>query len=102
MTTTPPIRPSPLHTPPHHHHHRLLIQTHIHIATLQLIAALLLTLMLLWHISTVTLVENYQMPEWWVHDFLAEHASGWRVGVWAAACVFVRSLGGGLGGVLGE
>jgi hypothetical protein len=45
--------------------------------------------MLLWHISTITLVENYMMPEWWVAQFLAEHANGWRVGVWAGVGVLV-------------
>lgn len=68
-----------------------LIKAYIHIHTLQFIAALLLTLMLLWHISTITLVENYQMPEWWVRDFLAEHANGWRVGVWGVVGVFVST-----------
>ncbi|KAJ4984739.1 hypothetical protein SVAN01_09776 [Stagonosporopsis vannaccii] len=75
------------HSRPIPHPH--LVHTHIHIHTLQLIAALLLTLMLLWHISTITLVENYEMPEWWVRDFLAEHAKGWRLGVWGAVGVFV-------------
>lgn len=70
---------------PHHH----LAKAHIHIYTVQLIISLLLTLMLLWHISTITLVENYQMPDWWVREFLAEHAKGWRVGVWGVVVVFV-------------
>lgn len=62
--------------------YQLILTTNIYISTLTLITALLLTLMLLWHISTITLVENYMMPEWWVKRFLAEHANGWRVGVW--------------------
>lgn len=66
-----------------------ILTANIYISTLQLIAALLLTLMLLWHISTVTLVENYQMPPWWVKLFMAELASGWRVGVWAVVVVLV-------------
>ncbi|KAF9690645.1 hypothetical protein EKO04_011284 [Ascochyta lentis] len=69
------------------YHHFL--TSSIHIATLQILASLLLTLMLLWHISTTTLVENYQMPRWWVDDFLAELASAWRVGVWVGVGVLV-------------
>lgn len=68
--------------------HTILAAT-IHITSLQFIAALLLTLMLLWHISTVSLVENYQMPAWWVRAFLAKHASGWRMGVWTVVGVLV-------------
>ena len=71
--------------------HRILT-VNIHICTLQLIAALLLTLMLLWHISTITLVENYKMPAWWVKCFLAKHANGWRVGVWTVVGVFVSPI----------
>ncbi|UPX11888.1 pre-mRNA-splicing factor 8 [Ascochyta rabiei] len=70
-------------------HPRHILTIAIHLATLQLIAALLLTLMLLWHISTTTLVENYRMPQWWVDLFLAEHASAWRVGVWVGVGVLV-------------
>lgn len=66
-----------------------IITVHIHVATLTLIAALLLALMLLWHISTITLVENYYMPQWWVKAFLAEHANGWRVAVWVLVGVLV-------------
>ncbi|KAF1352766.1 hypothetical protein EJ07DRAFT_158998 [Lizonia empirigonia] len=68
--------------------HRILT-ANIHISAAILIAALLLMLMLLWHISTITLVENYMMPEWWVKAFLAEHANGWRVGVWVLVGVLV-------------
>lgn len=64
----------------------------IYISILQLITALLLTLMLLWHISTVSLVENYMMPAWWVEEFLATHANGWRVGVWTIVSALVSSM----------
>lgn len=67
----------------------LILKAHTHCATLQLIAALLLTLMLLWHISTVSLVEKYQMPGWWVRAFLARHASAWQVGLWSVVGVLV-------------
>jgi hypothetical protein len=45
--------------------------------------------MLLWHISTVSLVENYQMPPLWVQKFLAEHANEWKVFVWSATSALV-------------
>ncbi|KAJ8109388.1 hypothetical protein OPT61_g7494 [Boeremia exigua] len=32
------------------------------------------------------------MPRWWVRDFLAEHASGWRVSAWAIVGTFVSGL----------
>ncbi|KAJ4368557.1 pre-mRNA-splicing factor 8 [Didymella sp. IMI 355093] len=60
-----------------------ILTANIYISTFQFLAALLLTLMLLWHISTVTLVEDYGMPDWWREDFLAELSKGWCTGVWA-------------------
>lgn len=65
------------------------LTANIYISTLQLITALLLTLMLLWHISTVTLIENYRMPPWWVKLFVAELPTGWRVAVWAVVMILV-------------
>lgn len=88
----PSTSPLPPKTSPREH----LLATNIHISTLQFIAALLLTLMLLWHISTVSLVENYQMPLLWVQKFLAEHANEWKVFVWGATSALV-SGGGALG-----
>lgn len=61
----------------------------MHISTLQFVAALLLTLMLLWHISTVTLVEKYYMPQWWHDDFMAELQEGWRTAVWVVVLSMV-------------
>lgn len=66
-----------------------ILKTQVHIATLELIAALLLLLVLLWHISTVSLVENHMMPDWWVKTFVHEHVDGWRIGVWVGAGVLV-------------
>jgi hypothetical protein len=66
-----------------------ILTANIYISTFQFLAALLLTLMLLWHISTVTLVENYGMPDWWEEDFLAELSRGWRTGVWAVVLFVV-------------
>lgn len=68
-----------------------ILAAHMLILTLQCIAALLLALMLLWHISTLTMVGHYQMPPWWEARFVGELASGWRVGVWV--CVGVGVLG---------
>lgn len=83
MSPTHVLRPS--HTTARHR----IFTANVHISAATLIAAPLLMLMLLWHISTITLVENYMMPEWWVKAFLAEHANGWRVGVWVLVGVLV-------------
>ncbi|KAF3003197.1 pre-mRNA-splicing factor 8 [Curvularia kusanoi] len=82
--TTPPCPILPISISSHSQtsSHERILTLNIYISIFQLIAALLLTLMLLWHISTVSLVENYMMPAWWVEEFLATHANGWRVGVW--------------------
>lgn len=85
-----PSPPTPPKASPRAH----LLKTNIHISTLQLITALLLTLMLLWHISTVSLVENYLLPAPWVQQFLAEHASEWKVFVWGATSALVSAQGG--------
>jgi hypothetical protein len=61
----------------------------IYISTLQFIAALLLLLMLLWHISTVSLVKKYYMPEWCVADFMAELQKEWRTAVWVVVLTLV-------------
>ncbi|KAF1931091.1 uncharacterized protein M421DRAFT_339437 [Didymella exigua CBS 183.55] len=58
------------------------LTAHIHIATLTFIAALLLTLMLLWHVGTVALVQDYEMPGWWARGFVREMKRGWRTAVW--------------------
>lgn len=61
----------------------------IDISILQFIVALLLTLMLVWHISTVTLVEHYEMPIWWHDDFMAELKKGWRIAMWVVVFFMV-------------
>jgi hypothetical protein len=83
-TSLPPTSPLPKLSPRGH-----ILITNIYISSLQFISALLLTLMLLWHISTVSLVENYQMPPLWVQKFLAEHANEWKVFVWSATSALV-------------
>jgi hypothetical protein len=62
--------------------------------TLTLIFSLLLTLMLLWHISTITLIENYDMPKWWEKVFLDEHTKGWKIGIWVGVGLLVSLLDG--------
>ncbi|KAF3035541.1 pre-mRNA-splicing factor 8 [Didymella heteroderae] len=81
-----PIKPRPRRQPTPRER---FLTTNIHISILQFIAALLLTLMLLWHISTVTLVEKYEMPDWWEEDFIAELTKGWRIAVWVVVLFMV-------------
>lgn len=66
-----------------------ILAANIHISILQFIAALLLTLMLLWHISTVTLVEQYYMPQWWHDEFMSELKKGWRIAMWTMVLFMV-------------
>jgi hypothetical protein len=69
-------------------HHRI-ISANIYIHTLLLIASSLLALMLLWHLSTITLIADYDMPTWWERAFRDEVARGWKVGVWVCVGVLV-------------
>ncbi|KAF3051221.1 pre-mRNA-splicing factor 8 [Didymella keratinophila] len=66
-----------------------ILAANIYNSTLQFITALLLTLMLLWHISTVTLIEKYYMPSWWEEAFVAELKKGWRTAVWVVVLSMV-------------
>ncbi|KAH6639682.1 hypothetical protein C7974DRAFT_470152 [Boeremia exigua] len=50
-----------------------ILTANVYVSTFQFIAALLLLLMLLWHISTITIIKNYEMPYWWVKSFLVLH-----------------------------
>lgn len=59
-----------------------ILNAKISISIVQFIAALLLTLTLVWHISTVTLVDHYEMPIWWQDDFKAELNNGRRKTMW--------------------
>ncbi|KAF2795218.1 hypothetical protein K505DRAFT_15616 [Melanomma pulvis-pyrius CBS 109.77] len=60
-----------------------LLTTHILLYTLILITSLLVLLMMLWHISTAHLIDDYDMPQEWYEDFLAAQFPGWRIGIWA-------------------
>jgi hypothetical protein len=67
-------------------------ETHVLIYTIILIASLLVLLMMLWHISTAHLIDNYNMPQEWYAEFINEQFPGWRIGLWVLLFFMVRIL----------
>lgn len=67
---------------------RLEMYVTIHILTL--IAALLLLLMLMWHLSAAHLLEDYGMPKSWTEPFLEKHFGGGQGALWSLALIIVR------------
>lgn len=65
---------------------------HILIYTTILTASLLVLLMMLWHISTAHLIDNYSMPEEWYREFIAAQFPGWRIWLWALLFFMVRDF----------
>jgi len=57
-------------------------ETHILLYTIILITSLLVLLMMLWHISTAHLIDNYNMPQEWYAEFIKAQFPGWRIGLW--------------------
>ncbi len=73
------------------------LETHILTSTLTLIASLLATLMLLWHLSTTHLIESHGMPEAWAQAFLKMQFSGLKGVLWWCSFVVVRLPSGAIG-----
>jgi hypothetical protein len=63
---------------------------HILIYSLTIIASLLVLLMLLWHISTTHLIDDYGMPADWEEDFLEKQFAGGKGALWGILFVVVR------------
>ncbi|KAF2711851.1 hypothetical protein K504DRAFT_489640 [Pleomassaria siparia CBS 279.74] len=48
------------------------------------ITSFLATLMMLWHISTAHLIDNYDMPPEWSRTFIKAQFPVWRIAMWVA------------------
>lgn len=57
--------------------------------SIQLIAALLTSFMLIWHVSTVHLLWNHSMPEDWKEEFKRQEFGGKRGALWGVVLAFV-------------
>lgn len=62
---------------------------HVLAYSLTIITSLLLLLMLLWHISTAHLIDDYAMPEDWEDEFLREQFAGGKGALWGILFLLV-------------
>lgn len=86
--------PSP---PPIHTHHKLL-KTYTTLYTLLATALPITLLLLIWHISTTYLVENFDMPYIWAEDFVKAQLEGGGWAVWGLVLGLVCCFDFGGGG----
>ena len=70
--------------------------------TLILIASFLAALMMLWHISTAHLVDDYHMPHEWYVEFISTQFPNWRIALWVGLFITVRCSLNGESGKGGE
>lgn len=69
------------------------LETHILAYSLTIIASLLVLLMLLWHVSTTHLIDDYGMPKEWEKDFLKKQFAGGKGALWG---ILFAAVSGGL------
>ena len=87
MTSERPSSP-PLLTLSRNHHRRAM--AFITAYTLLAISALLVLLLLIWHISTTHLVEKFDMPHIWEADFMRQQLKREKGVVWGWIFVVVE------------
>ena len=68
------------------------LERYILIYSLILIASLIASLMLMWHISSTHLVNDYGMPDDWAREFLDMQFGGVKGAVWAFLFILVSSV----------